>query len=127
MPSSSIHSKKLDASTQITKAFNKAEQAFPTWSLQNVQQRAACLYKAADLLVEQQFELMSLLICEGKKTILDAQSEVREAIDYCRYYAQQAEKIMSHPQALSGPTGEQNTLSLHPRGVAVCISPWIFR
>ncbi len=103
----------------------RANKSFLNWSLLDVKQRADYLFFAADLLAEHQLELMSLLIYEGKKTILDAQSEVREAIDYCRYYASEALRIME-PQILTGPTGESNTLTLQGRGVAVCISPWNF-
>lgn len=109
----------------VDEILTTAEHAFLVWSTKTIQQRAQYLHQTADLLVKHEFELMSLLIQEGKKTILDAQSEVREAIDYCRYYATEAEKIMA-PQILPGPSGEQNTLSLHARGIAVCISPWNF-
>jgi RHH-type proline utilization regulon transcriptional repressor/proline dehydrogenase/delta 1-pyrroline-5-carboxylate dehydrogenase len=63
---------------------------------------------------------------EAGKTWSDAISEVREAIDFCRYYATQATKLLSEPIALRGYTGETNVLSLHPRGTILCISPWNF-
>src|SRR5207237_6021093 len=52
--------------------------------------------------------------------------EVREAVDYCRYYAQQARAVQAQAVQLEGPTGESNMLSLHARGVFACISPWNF-
>jgi RHH-type proline utilization regulon transcriptional repressor/proline dehydrogenase/delta 1-pyrroline-5-carboxylate dehydrogenase len=70
-------------------------------------------------------EFCALLVLEGRKTMADAVAEVREAIDFCRYYAQQAEARLA-PQLLPGPTGESNELRLHGRGVFVCISPWNF-
>lgn len=115
-----------DNTLALAEIINKANQSFFSWSQTSVVQRCEYLNKAADLLVEHQFEFMSLLIHEGKKTILDAQSEVRESIDYCRYYAQQAQILMGTPQELPGPTGEKNTLFLQGRGVAACISPWNF-
>ena len=56
----------------------------------------------------------------------DAIAEVREAVDFCRYYALQARQQFAAPQRLDGPTGELNELSLHGRGVFACISPWNF-
>jgi RHH-type proline utilization regulon transcriptional repressor/proline dehydrogenase/delta 1-pyrroline-5-carboxylate dehydrogenase len=66
-----------------------------------------------------------LLAAEAGKTLGDAVAEVREAVDFCRYYAQQAAEKLQ-PIALPGPTGESNELRLHGRGVFVCISPWNF-
>jgi RHH-type proline utilization regulon transcriptional repressor/proline dehydrogenase/delta 1-pyrroline-5-carboxylate dehydrogenase len=71
-------------------------------------------------------ELVALIVREGGRTQADAVSEVREAIDFCRYYAAQAREKFSQPIPLPGPTGERNSLSLHGRGVFVCISPWNF-
>jgi len=63
---------------------------------------------------------------EGGRTVPDALSEVREAVDFCRYYAMRADAEFEHPHQLPGPTGEDNSLSLHGRGVFACISPWNF-
>jgi RHH-type proline utilization regulon transcriptional repressor/proline dehydrogenase/delta 1-pyrroline-5-carboxylate dehydrogenase len=71
-------------------------------------------------------ELVALIVREGGRTQADAVSEVREAIDFCRYYAAQAREKFAEPILLPGPTGERNSLSLHGRGVFVCISPWNF-
>ena len=71
-------------------------------------------------------ELVSLIVREGKRTCPDAVSEVREAADFCRYYALEAKNKFSAPQLLPGPAGERNQLSLHGRGVFACISPWNF-
>jgi RHH-type transcriptional regulator, proline utilization regulon repressor / proline dehydrogenase / delta 1-pyrroline-5-carboxylate dehydrogenase len=112
--------------SDVNKALTIAENAFVPWMQQNVAHRAACLRKAADLFTEHQFKLIHLLIQEGKKTLFAAQGEVREAIDYCRYYAMQASILMATPESLPGPTGESNTLSLQGKGICVCISPWNF-
>jgi RHH-type proline utilization regulon transcriptional repressor/proline dehydrogenase/delta 1-pyrroline-5-carboxylate dehydrogenase len=89
-------------------------------------ERAACLEKAADRMEENLAELMALVIREAGKTAHDAIAEVREAVDFLRYYAVQARQHFDAPQRLPGPTGEVNELSLHGRGVFVCISPWNF-
>ncbi|MES1196259.1 MAG: proline dehydrogenase family protein, partial [Steroidobacter sp.] len=95
------------------------------WSLTSVDQRATCLERAADQLQLEMQPLMTLLISEAGKTRIDAVNEVREAIDFCRYYATTAREIMTE-RKLPGPTGEANSLSLASRGVFACISPWNF-
>ncbi|MGD8572633.1 MAG: L-glutamate gamma-semialdehyde dehydrogenase, partial [Gammaproteobacteria bacterium] len=84
------------------------------------------LDRAADLLEQQRAKFISLIIREGGRCIPDALSEVREAVDFCRYYAHLARVQITRPQELPGPTGESNVLTLHGRGVFVCISPWNF-
>src|SRR5207302_10447137 len=69
---------------------------------------------------------LSLLVGEAGKTLPDALAELREAIDFCRCYAARGRELFGAPQELPGPTGERNELSLHGRGVFVCISPWNF-
>lgn len=103
-----------------------AEKAFFSWHEVDAATRAKMLDKMAGLLQMHRNEFLSLLIFEGGKTIDDAVSEVREAIDFCHYYAEQAIKEFSGAKALVGPTGEDNRLSLHGRGVMACISPWNF-
>ncbi len=110
----------------VIKAFDLAEQAFEGWAATPVSKRAACLERMAELLEHNLSELMSLCIKEGGKTIPDALAEVREAADFCRYYASRAFEDFSKPKELIGPTGELNEISLHGRGVFVCISPWNF-
>jgi len=109
----------------VEAALASASKASLTWGFTPVEQRAAILEKAADLLEKNKATFMALLNLEGGKHINDTLSEVREAIDYCYYYAMRARKDLK-PQQLSGPTGEYNELSLHPRGVMLCISPWNF-
>ncbi len=103
-----------------------AVEAQPAWSRQPVDQRAQLLERAAEQLEARRCEFMQLLIREAGKTIPDAVAEVREAVDFLRYYAAGARRAMSAPLVLPGPTGEHNELQLHGRGVWVCISPWNF-
>ena len=83
------------------------------------------LERAADRLEVNRGRLIALLQSEGGKTLDDALAELREAVDYCRYYAAQARTALA-PQPLPGPTGESNELRYRGRGVFVCISPWNF-
>ncbi len=96
------------------------------WDKRSVDERAHCLEAFAKAL-EENFSLwLYRLVYEAGKTLPDAVAEVREAIDFCRYYAEQGRQLFSVPQILAGPTGEHNQLSLHGRGVMLCISPWNF-
>jgi RHH-type proline utilization regulon transcriptional repressor/proline dehydrogenase/delta 1-pyrroline-5-carboxylate dehydrogenase len=80
----------------------------------------------ADLLEGNRAELMALCAREGGKSLIDGINEVREAADFCRYYAQKARELFGEAETLPGPTGEHNEISLHGKGVFVCISPWNF-
>ncbi len=110
----------------IGQALTGAAQAFDNWRLTPVASRANYLRKAADLFEEHRLELVSLCLREGGRTIKDALAEVREAVDYCRYYAQSALELFSEPIKLPGPVGEENLLYQYGRGVFICISPWNF-
>ncbi|MDP9195414.1 MAG: bifunctional proline dehydrogenase/L-glutamate gamma-semialdehyde dehydrogenase PutA [Pseudomonadota bacterium] len=110
----------------VEKTLDVALKAFPDWDRTPATERAACLDRAADLLEKHRTEFMALCVREGGKTIPDALAEVREAVDFCRYYAAQAREKLAEPALMPGPTGEKNTLSLRGRGVFVCISPWNF-
>ena len=90
-----------------------------------VEERARILVRWGDLLEAHRPEFMSLAVHEARKTLPDALGEVREAVDFCRYYAARA-LIDFQPQSLPGPTGESNELRLAPRGLVACISPWNF-
>src|SRR5206468_12159324 len=89
-------------------------------------ERAAALERLAELLEADMAGLMALCVWEAGKTLPDAMADVREAVDFCRYYAQQARERLGSPMALPGPVGESNVLTLHGRGVFACISPWNF-
>ncbi|ABM23695.1 MULTISPECIES: bifunctional proline dehydrogenase/L-glutamate gamma-semialdehyde dehydrogenase PutA [Shewanella] len=110
----------------IEQALASAEAAFTSWARTPVETRASALQKLADLLEENREELIALCTREAGKSIQDGIDEVREAVDFCRYYAVQAKKMMAKPELLPGPTGELNELFLQGRGVFVCISPWNF-
>ncbi len=107
-------------------AITSATEAFPGWNATPVEKRAAALDKAADLLEMNRSELIALCHLEAGKTIQDAIDEVREAVDFCRYYAQQARYAFGSVLQLDGPTGESNELYLQGKGLFVCISPWNF-
>ena len=106
-------------------AMAAAEAGFPSWTATPIAERAALLDRAADRLEDNRGRLIALLQLEAGKTLDDALAEVREAVDYCRYYAAQARASLA-PQPMPGPTGESNELRYRGRGVFVCISPWNF-
>jgi RHH-type proline utilization regulon transcriptional repressor/proline dehydrogenase/delta 1-pyrroline-5-carboxylate dehydrogenase len=106
-------------------AVQRARQAGAVWNHMPVAERAAVLRRAADAMEAQLPALCALLVVEAHKTWGDTVAEVREAVDFLRYYAIDAERVMA-PQTLPGPTGESNTLRLMGRGAWVCISPWNF-
>ena len=104
---------------------NTCARSYQKWSNLTVADRAIVLRCAADELQAQLPKFCALLVKEAFKTWGDAVAEVREAVDFLRYYANEAERIMA-PITLPGPTGETNELRLKARGVWVCISPWNF-
>jgi RHH-type proline utilization regulon transcriptional repressor/proline dehydrogenase/delta 1-pyrroline-5-carboxylate dehydrogenase len=104
----------------------RAQAAFDSWSAVPAVERAAMLERAAARMEERMADLVSLIVREGGRTYADAVSEVREAADFCRYYALQARKHFEKRLPLAGPAGERNELSLHGRGVFACIAPWNF-
>lgn len=119
--------KVVDANAaQAGAAVTAARAGFAPWSHTTAHERAAILDHAADLLEQHRASLIALLQQEGGKTLDDALSEVREAIDFCRYYAAQGGRQFSDGEVMPGPTGESNVLSLRGRGVFVAISPWNF-
>jgi len=116
-----------DATPQeIVMAFDMGAGAQPAWDARGGDARAGVLERASDLLEAGRADFHELLVREAGKTIADAIAEVREAVDFCRYYALRARRQFSGAERLDGPTGEVNELSLHGRGVFACISPWNF-
>ncbi|MEZ5647469.1 MAG: bifunctional proline dehydrogenase/L-glutamate gamma-semialdehyde dehydrogenase PutA [Alphaproteobacteria bacterium] len=107
-------------------AVTKAAAAQPEWNERGAEARALILDRIADLYESHMVELMTLAVREAGKTLPDAIAEVREAVDFCRYYALRARTDFTKPELMPGPTGERNTLSLQGRGAFVCISPWNF-
>ncbi|MEM7195432.1 MAG: bifunctional proline dehydrogenase/L-glutamate gamma-semialdehyde dehydrogenase PutA [Pseudomonadota bacterium] len=110
----------------ISAAMDSAQHSFPAWDRIGGQGRAEILERAADLYEENRFLLMAIVQREAGKTLADAIAEVREAVDFLRYYALQARKYFEQPVELPGPTGESNQHSYRARGTFVCISPWNF-
>jgi RHH-type proline utilization regulon transcriptional repressor/proline dehydrogenase/delta 1-pyrroline-5-carboxylate dehydrogenase len=106
-------------------AMEAAQTGFADWMASPAEVRAAVLERASDRLETERGRLIALLQAEGGKTLDDAVAEVREAVDFCRYYAVAARRGLA-PQLLPGPTGERNELRYRGRGVFVCISPWNF-
>ncbi len=107
-------------------AIAAARAGFPRWSATSAARRAETLEKAADLIEQRAAHFIALLQREGGKTLDDALSELREAADFCRYYAAQARELFGDGETLPGPTGESNLLRLRGRGAFVAISPWNF-
>ncbi|KPH79897.1 bifunctional proline dehydrogenase/L-glutamate gamma-semialdehyde dehydrogenase PutA [Bosea vaviloviae] len=107
-------------------AMKAAKAGFAGWNATPARTRAAALRKAAELMETRRGLLLALLQAEAGKTLDDAISEVREAVDFCRYYAAEAEAKFATPTALPGPTGEDNRLVLRGRGPFLCIAPWNF-
>ncbi|TVS13241.1 MAG: bifunctional proline dehydrogenase/L-glutamate gamma-semialdehyde dehydrogenase PutA [Wenzhouxiangella sp.] len=107
-------------------AIGRALAAQGAWDEQGAAARAAIVENIADALEQNRAELMALCVREAGKTLHDGIAEVREAADFCRYYARIARDHMAEPISLPGPTGESNQLRYHGRGVFVCISPWNF-
>ncbi len=116
---------RTDAAT-LTRALTTAAKAAAHWDSLPAGGRAEILERAAELLEEHRSELMALCVREAGKTLADALGEVREAADFCRYYAMQARALFASPTVNDGATGEHNELQRHGRGVFACISPWNF-
>ncbi|HEX8757500.1 MAG TPA: bifunctional proline dehydrogenase/L-glutamate gamma-semialdehyde dehydrogenase PutA [Steroidobacteraceae bacterium] len=111
---------------EIAGAMTAGARAQRGWDATPAGQRAACLERAADLLEERRALFLHLLVREAGKTLPDAIAEIREAADFCRYYAVRGRELFAAPQELDGPVGERNLLSFQGRGVFACISPWNF-
>jgi RHH-type transcriptional regulator, proline utilization regulon repressor / proline dehydrogenase / delta 1-pyrroline-5-carboxylate dehydrogenase len=109
----------------LNQALKIASESATDWRRQSVESRAKILENMADLIKESEVEFISLLMREAGKTLNDTIAEIREAIDFCNYYAMQA-RALSEPEKNQSYTGEDNYLSYHGRGVFACISPWNF-
>jgi len=117
---------RLTSPEQLEQAMSDACAFSAEWDRAGAGARAAILERAADLMEGNVPEFMALCVREAGKTVHDAIAEVREAVDFLRYYALQARTKFRDPMVLPGPTGEHNELTLHGRGVFACISPWNF-
>ncbi|MGE3301788.1 MAG: L-glutamate gamma-semialdehyde dehydrogenase, partial [Hyphomonadaceae bacterium] len=110
----------------IDAALAAAADAQGAWDALGGAGRGAILRAMGDALEAEADRFTALLAREAGRTLQDGIDEVREAIDYCRYYAAEAERLFTAPMPLPGPAGERNALTLHGRGVFACISPWNF-
>ncbi|MGN3974877.1 bifunctional proline dehydrogenase/L-glutamate gamma-semialdehyde dehydrogenase PutA [Tsuneonella sp. SYSU-LHT278] len=111
---------------EIAAAIGRAEAIQPGWNALGGEKRALLLEAAADAFEAHTPEFLSLCQREAGKTLVDGVLEVREAVDFLRFYAGEARRLFSTPIPLPGPTGEENRLSLAGRGVFATISPWNF-
>jgi RHH-type transcriptional regulator, proline utilization regulon repressor / proline dehydrogenase / delta 1-pyrroline-5-carboxylate dehydrogenase len=110
----------------VDQAFAAAHAAQAAWDARGGEGRAKVLRAMGDALEANRERLIAVCVREAGKTLADAIAEVREAADFCRYYAHLAERQFAAPETMRGPVGETNQLTLHGRGVFVCISPWNF-
>ena len=115
----------LATPADVERAVAAAAKAQPAWDALGADARADILERLGDLMECDRDHLMALAVREAGKTLGDALGEVREAVDFCRYYAVEARRHGA-PIRLPGPTGELNELSLAGRGVFACVSPWNF-
>lgn len=116
-----VNSTEADCSNAI----KAAGRAFENWQIRNVAQRAAILEKIAENFEQNFARLAQLLLTEAKRNIADSLSEIREAVDFCRYYAAQA-RLGMQQRKMQSITGEDNIYKLEGRGTFICISPWNF-
>jgi RHH-type proline utilization regulon transcriptional repressor/proline dehydrogenase/delta 1-pyrroline-5-carboxylate dehydrogenase len=110
----------------VERALAGAAAAAPAWAGTGVEERAACLERAADLMEAEMPTLMAICVREAGKNLADAVAEVREAVDFCRYYALQARQKLGRPTRLRVPSGERREMTQGGKGIFVCISPWNF-
>ena len=130
-PVTSPHDRRIDRRRRCSKRAPRTSTAWsapahaaqPDWDALGGEARARLLDRTADLYEEHREEFFSLCIREAGKTLIDAVLEVREAVDFLRFYASEARRQFTRPMPLPGPTGEQNELRLHGRGVFASISP----
>jgi RHH-type proline utilization regulon transcriptional repressor/proline dehydrogenase/delta 1-pyrroline-5-carboxylate dehydrogenase len=111
---------------EVRKALDLADTAQPAWDALGGEARAVILERAAEIMQSRMHDLTGLLAFEAGRTLNDGVSEVREAVDFLKYYALQARKRFSHSETVTDPLGGVSKYSLHGRGVFFCISPWNF-
>ncbi len=114
------------SAAQVDEAIAVAARAQPAWDAAGPEPRAAALERAADLFEQGTHELVAMCVREAGKSVPDSVAEVREAVDFLRYYAARAREDFGRPVRMPGPTGESNDLYLAGRGVFACVSPWNF-
>jgi RHH-type proline utilization regulon transcriptional repressor/proline dehydrogenase/delta 1-pyrroline-5-carboxylate dehydrogenase len=125
-PSQIVGTRRDATPAEVDAAFARAAAIQPGWDALGGEARALLLEEAADLFEAHSAQFLSLCQREAGKTLMDSVLELREAVDFLRYYAAEARRQFAAPVMLPGPTGEENSLSLHGRGVFATISPWNF-
>jgi len=111
--------------SELDDVYNIAVSSQRKWNSTGFDSRADILLKVADSLEKQMVRFVALIVTEAGRTLEDAVYEVREAVDFCRYYAAQA-RLLGRSRECVSPTGEINKLHHRGRGVIICISPWNF-
>jgi RHH-type transcriptional regulator, proline utilization regulon repressor / proline dehydrogenase / delta 1-pyrroline-5-carboxylate dehydrogenase len=114
------------STADVATAISTSVAAQLDWDERSADERASILERAADAFEQRRAELIARCTLEAGKSLLDGVAEVREAVDFLRYYARQARAQFGGESTLPGPTGERNTLRLRGKGVFACISPWNF-
>ena len=114
------------SAAEIEKAIATSAAAAHDWDMLGGAERGKILDTAADLIEADRSRLMALIVREAGKTLQNAQGDIREAVDFLRYYAVQAGEHFAEPAELGGPTGERNEVQQRGRGPFACISPWNF-
>ncbi|EDX84528.1 delta-1-pyrroline-5-carboxylate dehydrogenase, putative [Synechococcus sp. PCC 7335] len=109
---------------QANSAIASAKTAFETWKRTPVKERAAIINRAADLLEERRHELNAWMVLEGGKPLQQADAEVSEAADFCRYYAAEMERL--DQEIDYDVAGERDRYFYRPKGIVLVISPWNF-
>ncbi len=115
----------LSTPAQAEVAIVACEKAKDTWGTRSVTERAAIIHKAAELMLAKRRELTALITLEVGKPLNESDADVCEAIDFCRYYADELVKLDNNPHRYELP-GEMNRYYYGPRGTAVTIAPWNF-
>jgi RHH-type proline utilization regulon transcriptional repressor/proline dehydrogenase/delta 1-pyrroline-5-carboxylate dehydrogenase len=110
----------------VSNAITTALGAFEAWNAKGGAERGRILRAMGDILQANEDKFVALTTREAGRNLQDSIDEVREAVDFCRYYAAEAERLFAGPRSLPAPAGETDQLELHGRGVFVCISPWNF-
>ena len=121
-----VGSVRFASDADVAPAVELAAKGFRRWSRVPAAERASALERTSDLIEANRDRLMALLAQEGGKTLDDGLAEIREAVDFCRYYAAEARRLFAGPTLMPGPTGEDNRYGWRGRGVFACISPWNF-
>ncbi|MDX1518870.1 MAG: bifunctional proline dehydrogenase/L-glutamate gamma-semialdehyde dehydrogenase PutA, partial [Gammaproteobacteria bacterium] len=125
-PDHRVGTVKYSDTEMVNTALNSAAAAWQRWNNTPAGKRAEILEHAAELVEARRIQLMNLCIVEAGKTIVDAHNEIRETVDFLRYYAAECRRLFGGERALPGPVGESNRLRLGARGVFFCVSPWNF-